>query len=77
MDDNKNNQMTITASNVNWAASEWEKMGRYAKCSNFFLLCDKKGTNQRQITELAQFDPKYSTYRDYFICGKMQIENGR
>ncbi|MEK6844447.1 MAG: hypothetical protein AABX83_03410 [Nanoarchaeota archaeon] len=70
-------QNMITASKIDRAIPLWEKMGRYAKCRNFFLLVSRDGVNEKQFTELAQLDAKYLTYRDYYICGRMEYENGR
>ena len=71
-----NSQNMITASKVDRAIPLWERMGRFAKCKHFFLLC-RDDVNEKQFTELAQADPRYSNYRDCYLCGRMEYENGR
>ena len=43
---------------------------------NFSCLCDKEGLNGEGFSILIRIDPKYRTYMDYYLCGKIE-RNGR
>lgn len=61
------------ARKVDVIISKWDgKSLRHLSC-----LCDEIGLNEEGFSILVQIDSRYITYRDYYLCGKIERENGR